>query len=150
MRLLAIDLGYSSVKVAYYSETGVLQYEKFISAIAKIDKPMEMDDDVMFMLGADYYVLGSSALKIPRSFLLKLENYEDLKEAYPVWISYLLKKYGGYDKFDKVVIGLSMAFSDKADELLDHLYNTLMIQEDDYFICLPQGLSCKLTYADRG
>ena len=92
MRLLAIDLGYSSVKVAYYSETGVLQYEKFISAIAKIDKPMEMDDDVMFMLGADYYVLGSSALKIPRSFLLKLENYEDLKEAYPVWISYLLKK----------------------------------------------------------
>lgn len=150
MRLLAIDLGYSSVKVAYYSETGVLQYEKFISAIAKIDKPMEMDNDVMFMLGADYYVLGTSALKVPRSYLLKLENYEDLKEAYPVWISYLLKKYGGFDKFDKVIIGLSMAFSDKADELLEHLYNTLMIQDEDYFICLPQGLSCKLTYADRG
>ena len=150
MRLLAIDLGYSSVKVAYYSETGVLQYEKFISAIAKIDKPMEMDDDVMFMLGTDYYVLGTSALKVPRSCLLKLEDYESLKEAYPVWISYLLKKYGGFDKFDKVVIGLSMAFSEKADDLLDHLYNTLMIQQDEYFICLPQGLSCKLTYADRG
>lgn len=150
MRLLAIDLGYSSVKVAYYSETGVLQFDKYISAIAKIENPMEADDDIMFRLGVDYYILGTPALKVPRSLLLSLENYEDLKEAYPVWISYLLKKYGGIDRFDKVVIGLSMAFSDKADELLEHLYDVLMIQRDNYFMCLPQGLSCKLTYAECG
>lgn len=150
MRLLAIDLGYSSVKVAYYSETGVLQFDKYISAVAKIENPMEADDDIMFRLGVDYYILGTPALKVPRSLLLSLENYEDLKEAYPVWISYLLKKYGGIDRFDKVVIGLSMAFSDKADELLEHLYDVLMIQRDNYFMCLPQGLSCKLTYAECG
>lgn len=150
MRLLSIDLGYSSVKVVYYNETGILQFDKFISAVAKIDNPMEADDDVMFRLGVNYYILGTAALKVPRSLLLNLENFDDLKVAYPVWISYLLKKYGGAGSFDKVVIGLSMAYSDKADELLQYLYETLMIEKEDYFMCLPQGLSCKLAYSECG
>lgn len=150
MRLLAIDLGYSNVKVAYYNESGVLQFDKYISAIAKIENPMEADDDVMFRLGVDYFILGTAALKIPRSLLLSLENFDDLKIAYPVWVSYLLKKYGGIGNFDKIVIGLSMAFSDKANELLNYLYESLMIDIPDYFICLPQGLSCKLAYSECG
>lgn len=149
-KFLAIDLGYSNVKVSYYNETGVLQFDKYISAVAKVDNPMEIDDDVMFTLGVDTYILGTPALKVPRSSLLKLENFEDMKAAYPVWVSYLLKKYGGIDKFDKVIIGLSMAFTDRADELLQHLYDVLMIQKDDYFVCLPQGLSCKLAYSECG
>jgi hypothetical protein len=149
-KLLAIDLGYSNVKVAYYNESGVLQFDKYISAIAKIDNPMEIDEDVMFSLGAETYILGTPALKVPRSSLLRLENFDDMKAAYPVWISYLLKKYGGADKFEKVIIGLSMAFSDRADELLHHLYDILMIQDEDYFACLPQGLSCKLAYSECG
>lgn len=150
-RLLAIDLGYSSVKVAYYNEQGVLQFDKYISAIGKLENPMEADDDVMFKLGADYFILGTPALKIPRSLLLKLEDYNDLKVAYPVWISFLLKRYGGKDKFDKVVIGLSMAFSDKASDLISNLYNVLMIDPaSNYFVCLPQGLSCKLAYSECG
>jgi len=150
MRYLAIDLGYSNVKVAYYNESGALQFDKYISAVARVDKPMEADDDVMFQLGIDYYIIGPAALKTSRSNLMKLESFEDLKAVYPIWISYLLKKYGGADKFDKVVIGLSMAFSDKADELLDHLCNVLMIRDENYFMCLPQGLSCKLAYYEKG
>lgn len=150
MRLLAIDLGYSNVKVAYYNEDGALQFDKYISAVAKVDNPMELDNDIMFQLGVDTYVLGASALKLSRSLLLNLETFDDLKAVYPVWISYLLKRYGGADKFDKVVVGLSMAFSDKADELLQHLYDSLLIQKDDYFMCLPQGLSCKLGYSLKG
>lgn len=149
-RLLAIDLGYSSVKVAYYNKTGVLQFDKFISAIAKIKNPLEADDDVMFKLGLDYYILGTPALKVPRSLLLRLETFDDMKAAYPVWISYLLKHYGGISNFDHVVIGLSMAFSDRANELLQHLQESLMIDDPSYFICLPQGLSCKLAYAECG
>lgn len=149
-KYLAIDLGYSNVKVSYYNETGVLQFDKYISAVAKVDNPMEIDDDVMFTLGVDTYILGTPALKVPRSSLLKLETFDDMKDAYPVWVSYLLKKYGGKDKFDKVIIGLSMAFTDRADELLQHLYDVLMIQSDDYFVCLPQGLSCKLAYSECG
>lgn len=152
MRLLAIDLGYSSVKVAYYNEAGAIQFDKYISAIAKIDDPLEIDDDVMFKLGIDTYVLGDSALKASRSLLLPLETFEDMKAVYPVWISYLLKRYGGMGNFDRVVIGLSLAFSDRTDELLESLYNTLMIDEEkrDYFMCLPQGLSCKLAYSNYG
>lgn len=149
-KLLAIDLGYSSVKVAYYNKTGVLQFDKYISAVAKIKDPLEADDDVMFKLGLDYYILGTPALKVPRSLLLKLEDFDDLKAAYPVWISYLLKRYGGVQNFDHVVIGLSMAFSDRADELLTALRESLMINDPNYFICLPQGLSCKLAYAECG
>ena len=149
-KLLAIDLGYSSVKVAYLNDTGVLQFDKYISAAAKIENPLEADDDVMFKLGLDHYILGTPALKVPRSCLLKLENFDDLKIAYPVWISYLLKRYGGAGKFDHVIIGLSMAFSDKADELLKTLGETLMINDPNYFICLPQGLSCKLAYSECG
>ena len=150
MRLLSIDLGYSSTKVVYYNENGILQFDKFISAVAKIDNPMEADDDVMFRLGVNYYILGTAALKVPRSLLLNLENFDDLKTAYPVWISYLLKKYGGANSFDKVVLGLSMAYSNRADELLQYLYETLMIEKEDYFMCLPQGLSCKLAYSECG
>ena len=150
MRLLSIDLGYSSTKVVYYNENGILQFDKFISAVAKIDNPMEADDDVMFRLGVNYYILGTAALKVPRSLLLNLENFDDLKIAYPVWISYLLKKYGGVSSFDKVVIGLSMAYSDRADELLQYLYESLMIEKEGYFMCLPQGLSCKLAYSECG
>lgn len=148
-RLLAIDVGYSSVKTAYYNDEGVLQFDKYISAIAKIDTPLEADNDTMFKLGVDYYVIGSPALKIPRSFLLNLETFDDLKIAYPVFVSYLLEKYGK-DKFDAVAIGLSMAFQDRADELLDHLYKTLLIEKDRYFMCFPQGLSCKKIYSDIG
>ena len=150
MRLLAIDLGYSSVKVAYYNENNIVQFEKFISATAKVDKPLDADGENLFQLGPDYYILGTPALKVPRSLLYKLETYEDMKVIYPIWVSYLLKRYGGLEKFDKVVIGLSMAFSDKADDLLDYLYETLNISISDYFMCLPQGLSCKLAYQEYG
>jgi hypothetical protein len=152
MKLLAIDLGYSSVKVAYHNETGALQFEKYISALAKIQDPMEADDDVLFRLGADFYILGTPALKVPRSCLLRLDDFESMKVAYPVWISYLLTKYSREGlTFDKVVIGLSMAFKDRTDELLTYLCETLGKQkEDGFFICLPQGLSCKLAYSECG
>lgn len=149
VRLLAIDVGYSSVKVAYYNEEGVLQFDKYISAIAKIDNPLEADNDVMFRLGVDYYIIGSPALKVPRSALLNLETFDDLKQAYPVFVSYLLETYGK-DKFDAVAIGLSMAFQDRAAELLQHLRDTLLIEKDNYFMCFPQGLSCKKVYSEIG
>lgn len=150
MRLLAIDLGYSSVKIAYYDENNVMQFEKFISATAKVDKPLEADDDTLFQLGPDYYILGTSALKVPRSLLFKLETYEDMKLIYPVWISYLLKRYGGIDNFDHVIVGLSLAFQDKADDLLDYLYETLNITKQEFFSVMPQGLCCKLSYQEFG
>jgi hypothetical protein len=150
MRLIAIDCGYSSVKCCFYSEDGALQFDKYISSVAKIDNPLEVDNDVMFNLGSDTYVMGAAALKLGRTYLIDIKDYESLKSVYPVWISYLLNKYGGIDSFDHVIIGLSLAFSDKADDLLAYLYDTLMIEKDNYFYVLPQALSCKLGYSLKG
>ena len=154
-KVLAIDLGYSSVKVCRVNDEGVLVFDKFVSAVAKLPSNAildgtDIDNDTMFRLNGDTYTLGSSALKVPRSYLLNLETFEDMKQSYPVWCSFLFNRYGGVDKFDKVAIGLSMAFADKADELLAYLYESLMIDKPGFFMCLPQGLSCKLAYAECG
>ena len=47
MKLLAIDVGYSSVKVARHDSAGLIQFDKFINAVAKIDNPLEIDNDIM-------------------------------------------------------------------------------------------------------
>ena len=150
MRLIAVDLGYSNVKVVYYNEDGALQFDKYISSVAKIDNALEIDNDIMFNLGSDTYVMGAASLKLGRNYLIDLKDYDSLKSIYPVWISYILSKYGGMDSFDHVIIGLSLAFSDKADDLLAYLYDTLMIEKDNYFYVLPQALSCKLGYSLKG
>lgn len=152
MRLIAIDAGFSNIKVTFYNEDGALQFDKYISSVAKIDNALELDNDVMFNLPGttDTYVMGAAALKLGRNYLIDLKDYESLKSVYPVWVSYILTKYGGIDSFDHVIIGLSLAFSDKADDLLSYLYDSLMIEKDNYFYVLPQALSCKLGYSLKG
>jgi hypothetical protein len=150
-RLLAIDLGYSSVKVAYYDNEGVLQFDKFISATAKIPEPKELDDEIVFQLGMDYYVLGPSALKVPRSYLMPLETYDDMKAVYPAWISYLTKYYKQKGlEFDHIIIGLSMAFVDKGDDLLQYLYDQLFIDTPGYFLLLSQAAASRMLYNKVG
>lgn len=150
-KVLAIDLGYSSIKYSYIDENGALVNDKMISAIAKLpEAPLEVDNDTVFRLGTDWYILGPNALKTARSYQLPLETFEDMLKVYPVWLSYILKKFSNIT-WDRVAIGLSMAFSDKADELLKYLYETLMIDPGtQYFICLPQGLSSRVCFAKYG
>lgn len=151
-RILSIDLGYSAVKLAYKNKEGILVFDKLISAVAKIPNVLQADDDTLFKLGLDYYILSDEALKTNREYLINLEDWQGLYESYPVWISYLLKKFKdqGYE-FDKIALGLSMAFSDKADELLAHLYESLMIDAASrVFVVFPQGLVCAKAFSESG
>jgi len=148
-KLLAIDIGYSSVKVARHDSAGLIQFDKFINAVAKIDNPLEIDDDIMFNLLDKTYVLGPAALKVSREFILDMKTYEDLKTVTPVWISYLLRKYSDV-RYDKVIIGLSLAFQDMADDLLSYIKETLLIEDDNYFMLLPQGVAAKESYQQFG
>ena len=94
LKLLSIDLGFSALKLAYTNNDGALQYEKIVSGIAKWpEKPLEMDDFSLFQFNGEYFLLGNSSLKVPRSYLLNLEDYQQLKESYPIWISYLVKRF---------------------------------------------------------
>ena len=153
-RILSIDVGFSNVKCSYRDANGVIRFEKFISATAKLpEKPIESDDNMIFPLGGEYYVLGAAALKVPRSYLFKLETYEDLKAVYAPWISYLIKRYGGpegINAFDRVALGMSMAFRDKCDDLIQYLYETLNIDREDFIYVFSQGLACKATYNEYG
>lgn len=144
MRILALDLGYSALKYTYIDENGKMVSDKIISAAAKLpEAPIEVDNDELFRLGTDWYLLGPSALRTARSYLLPLETFDDMLAVYPAWISYLLKKLE-HIKFDRVTIGLSFAFVNEADRLLTHLYDTLMIDPSTrFFVCLPQALSAR-------
>ena len=118
MRILALDLGYSALKYTYIDENGKMVSNKIISAAAKLpEAPIEVDNDELFRLGTDWYLLGPSALRTARSYLLPLETFDDMLAVYPAWISYLLKKLE-HIKFDRVTIGLSFAFVNEADRLL--------------------------------
>lgn len=149
-RILAIDFGYSSVKIAYENEAGVLTLDKFISAIAKVPDPLDADNESMFQFLDSYYVIGGPALKVPRSFLLDMEDYESLEEIYPVMLSYIFNIYGGPEEWDHVIIGLSISFANKADGLLARLYEDLAIDRPGFFMCLPQGVSCRYSYTEHG
>jgi len=145
-RILSIDLGYSALKYTYIDENGKMASDKIISAVAKLpEPPIELDGVEAFTLDGCWFLLGPAALRTARSYLLPLETFEDMLAVYPAWVSYMLKKLE-HIKFDKVVIGLSMAFSDKADILLNKLYEALNIEKStNFFICLPQSLSARWT-----
>lgn len=141
-KILAIDLGYSSLKYTYYDENGKMVNDKIISATAKLpEAPIEQDDDSVFRLNTDWWCLGPAALRTARSYQMPLETFEDMKAVYPAWISYMMKKFS-HVKWDRIAIGLSMAYSERADELLSHIYESLLIDPaTQLFVCLPQALA---------
>lgn len=147
-KLIAIDGGYSFFKICYYNEDGIINLDKVISATALLpEKPIDFSDDDVFQLGADYYCLGPNALSCPKEYILPLETFDDMKNIYCAWLSYIVNKYGnGFDSFDYVIIGLSLAFTDRSEELLSHIYENLNITKENYFILVPQGVSARLCY----
>ena len=80
-RILSIDLGYSAVKLAYKNKEGILVFDKLISAVAKIPNVLQADDDTLFKLGLDYYILSDEALKTHREYLINLEDWQGLYES---------------------------------------------------------------------
>lgn len=152
MNILAIDLGFGSIKTSHFDpESKEMVLDKVISAIAKLPSaPDECDDESTFQLGENYYVLGPQALKLPKEYLMPLHDYETLKAVYPQWVSFLIHKYKKQGvTFDKIAIGLSLAYKDKAEDLLKYLSETLMVDES-FFICLPQGVAAKVALQEYG
>lgn len=150
-RIISVDLGYSAVKCASYTDEGALNLEKFISACAKIDNPLDPDgDELIFRFLDSYYVLGPAALRMPQQYLMPLTTIDELLEVYPIWISWLIRHYGGIENITAMAIGLSMAWSEYSDVLIQKLYDTLLIDRPGFFFCMPQGLSCKKIYQDYG
>ena len=152
-KILSIDLGFSGVKCCFQDPvSGELVLDNFISATAKLpERPDEVDSESAFQLQENYYVLGPQALKLPRQFLLPLKDYETLKVVTPIWISFLIGKYQKQYGivFDKICIGLSLVYKDKADDLLSYISEILMV-DSGMFMCLPQGTAAKVALQKYG
>ena len=156
-KILAVDLGYSSVKCNVKNSYGGVDFERILNVVAKLpEAPDTKDDDSIFQHLDNYYCLGQNGLKIGRENQIEVNDWESLKLVYPIWLSYLAKRYGGeegFNAFDKIIIGLSLAFGEeKATELLEYLYDELLFPPDkrDLFIVLPQGVAAKAAYQEFG
>lgn len=155
-RLISFDSGYDMCKVSWIDNDGLMQVDKFPSAVCKLPNPAEIDDEnngQVFRIGPDWWAVGETALKCPKSLLMPLETFEDMLAVYVPLCSYVANKYGnGFDSFDHFIIGVSVCFQDKVNTLISHLMTSLNMTSDkeDYFVCLPQGVSAKYCYFQYG
>lgn len=143
MKKIAIDLGFGSIKVCYENNAGVRRYEKYISAVGRVGSSGIIQDTNAFVFNNQTYYLFDTALKLPNDQLMDLQSYKDLKEASPIIIAYLLKKYGV--DYDKIILGLSVAMIEQSRDYLNYLMTNLTMPEDR-FLLIPQGVGSKIAY----
>lgn len=143
MKVLAIDVGYGSVKCCYTNSQGIKRYEKYISAVGKVGASSVVNDTNAFSFNGQMYYLFDTALKLPNDQLLDLQSYENLKEASPIIIAYLLKKYKV--EYDRIVLGLSMAMVENSQDYLNYLSTNLQLPMNK-FMLIPQGIGSKIAY----
>lgn len=143
MKRIAIDLGYGHVKVCYENSEGVRRYEKFISSVGKVGTSSIIKDSNAFEFNGQTYYLFDASLKLPNDQLLDLTTYEGLREASPIIIAFLIKKYGV--NYDRIILGLSVAMIEMSADYLNYLASQLS-KPVESFILIPQGVGSKLAY----
>lgn len=141
--IIAIDLGFGSTKVCYRQETGKIFYEKFTTAIAKVDSSEHITDSNLFEFNGNKYYMFDKALRLNSDSLMDLMSYEGLREASPIIIRYLLKKY----EIDPsmIVLGLSLSMINYSKDYKEYISKELNIDKDRIKL-VPQGVGAKVTY----
>lgn len=149
MKVLSIDVGFSSVKFAYSNSDGVTRVGKIVSAIAKFPSNEFGNTDCIEYNGSYYYV-GELALKSPTECLVQLNTYEDLRDIYPVIIKYIQNSLTSVGIIsDNIAIGLSISHLPKAGDLLSWVSRECEIPPETLHI-FPQGVSSKYTIYKHG
>ena len=87
--ILALDLGYGSIKVAYRTSTGQFQYEKFPTAIGKIEKKdiFGIKDDNIYEYESNSYYIGPTALYLFSKQIINITDYKTFRFVSPIIIS---------------------------------------------------------------
>lgn len=150
--ILSIDLGFGSTKVTFRTNEGTLRFEKFITAIAQINKgDIDVNDSNLYEFNNKYYYLFDKALKVPSDQIIQINSYEVLKSVSPVIISYIKEKYQKdlSLNFTHFAIGLSMSMSAMSKEYIKHIAVNLGVTEAN-IILLPQGVAAKVAYQFYG
>lgn len=117
---VAIDGGFGYFKMAYFDESGKLQFIKFMSVLALADPNHKYDKLVEFK--GNRYWMGASALLQPSERILDIKDYSSLKKYHSILMHHALKKAGKLDRARagtlNIVIGLSAAHSDDKETFI--------------------------------
>lgn len=149
MGALSIDVGFSSIKFAYSNDENVTRVGKIVSAIAKLGGNTYGNKDCIEYNGSYYYV-GELALKSPTECMVQLNTYEDLRDVYPVILKFITKSLSEIGiKYDKLVIGLSIAHLSNVKDLIDFVSKECEI-DSSLISVYPQGVSSKYTIYQHG
>ena len=148
--ILALDLGYGSIKVAYRTALGQLRYQKLITAIGEVHKTENFDikDVNIYEYESQLYYIGPNALRLPSKDIIDIVDYNKFKLVSPIIISYYLNliQAGENITFDTIVVGLSLVYANNSADYLEYLKNKLNLK----VIVLPQGISSKFAIERYG
>jgi hypothetical protein len=148
--ILALDLGYGSIKVAYRTSMGQLRYQKLITIIGTIEKNEALDikDEHVYEYESKSYYIGPSALRLPSKQLINITDYKTFRSVSPIIISYYLDLIQSAEnmKFDSIVVGLSVAHAGESADYLRYLEGKLNLK----VTVLPQGISSKFAIEKYG
>lgn len=141
--VLAVDLGFGSTKMAFKNPSGQLDYRKFTSAIGQLEGTSLIKDENAFSFdGKDYYMFDT-ALKMPSEKLLNLMSYEGLRDASPIILRHLMKKFDLEPEL--LVLGLSLTMMDYSADYKEYIARLLNISKDKIKL-VPQGIGGKVAY----
>lgn len=141
--ILAVDIGFGSTKVSFKKENGQLHYEKFTTAVARVDQSEHIKDENVFEFDGKGYYLFDTALKMRSSSIEDHMSYEGLRTISPIILRYLMNHYGFTP--DKLVLGISLAMIDQSLDYKQYVSKSLNFDPKRIKL-VPQGVGAKIAY----
>ena len=151
-KILAIDIGYGSVKVIYgYSDNTIKNQFKFTSVVAVTGKDEYIKDKRIVEYKDKSYYVGEDALQFPSDALIDITEFKNLIYFAPLFVYTAIKKIGEIP--DTIVCGLSKAQLQYSLAFKEAIQNFRVNDEEFNFenvYILPQGAGSKITIDNYG
>jgi hypothetical protein len=146
-KVLAIDVGFGDVKVGYLVDGKVKDLFKDVNIIYKL--PSDKDSELKYTgteknivkIKDEYYMLGGSALNLPDTNLVTVDNFDALKAVTPILVNRYLAKY--HDQVDILVVTISSAFLKQSGDYKKYISEEVPFPID-HILVVPQGPSAKV------
>ena len=151
-KVLAIDIGYGSVKVIYGYEDGTIKNQfKFTSIVALIDKDEFIKDKRILDYKDKSYYVGEDALNFPHTCQYDIIDFNNLIYFAPLFLYKALQMIGEIP--DVIVCGLSKAQLQYSLTFKEAIQKFTVNNEEFSFenvYILPQGAGSKLAIDTYG
>lgn len=150
-KVVSIDLGFGSTKIAIFENTVLKKYFKEIPSVIKVMeteisaymkstlKENDVDKHIVQYEGNKYMVGGSALhVSVNKENVLDVVDFESFKVASVIVLKYFLDNLNLKDGMTGLRISLSMAYIQKSKEFKSHLVEKLGMSPD-LIRLIPQG-----------